>query len=123
MQIGLSVITVIACLAGVGGAYLIYLKHKVPAETVEPELLANGWYYDKSITQFMGGPGRKGFDFVAWVVDRKVIDGAVNGLGSVVRGAGTKVRPLQSGYVRNYALGLAVGAIVIVGFFVVQVKF
>ena len=40
-----------------------------------------------------------------------VIDGAVNGVASVVRVTGSKVRRLQTGYVRNYALGLAAGTV------------
>ena len=33
---------------------------------IEPEILAEGWKYDAAVTAFMGGPGRKGFDAVAW---------------------------------------------------------
>ena len=29
-------------------------------QPVEPEILAEGWYYDSTITAFMGGPGRAG---------------------------------------------------------------
>ena len=50
------------------------------------QVLAKGWYYDSSISAFMGGPGRKAFDAVAWF-DSTVIDGAVNGVGSVVCGS------------------------------------
>jgi NADH-quinone oxidoreductase subunit L len=61
----------------------------------------------------MGGPGRRGFDGLAWF-DRNVVDGAVNGVAALVRGGGGGLRRLQSGYVRNYALGVAVGAIALV---------
>jgi NADH-quinone oxidoreductase subunit L len=35
----------------------------------------------------------------------------VNGSASLVRVVGSKVRRLQTGYVRNYALGLAAGTV------------
>ena len=46
-----------------------------------------------------------------------VTDGAVTGVGSLVRLGASKLRLAQTGYVRNYALGLAVGAVVLVGLF------
>ena len=56
---------------------------------------------------------RKLFDGIAWF-DRTIIDGAVNGVAAVVRAGGGRLRTVQSGYVRNYALGVAAGAIVLV---------
>jgi NADH-quinone oxidoreductase subunit L len=78
-------------------------------------VLAKGWYYDSSIAAFMGGPGRKGFDAIAWF-DKHIIDGAVNGVASIVRVSSDKGRTVQTGYVRNYALGLVAGAILVAGF-------
>jgi NADH-quinone oxidoreductase subunit L len=52
------------------------------------------------------------------VVDGRVIDGAVNGAASLVRVTGSGVRKLQSGYVRNYALGIALGLAAIIVFMV-----
>ncbi len=46
-----------------------------------------------------------------------VIDGAVNGIGALVQVAGATLRRTQTGYVRNYALGIAVGAVILVGLF------
>ena len=37
---------------------LVYERHRVKA--VEPEILANAWYYDQAVTDFMGGPGSRG---------------------------------------------------------------
>ncbi len=42
-------------------------------------------------SDFMGGPGRRWFEFLAWF-DRTVIDGAVNGIGGAARGSGVIVR-------------------------------
>ncbi|MEZ5251584.1 MAG: hypothetical protein R2713_20950 [Ilumatobacteraceae bacterium] len=34
-------------------------------KAVEPTILEQAWYYDKGVSAFMGGPGRKGFDAIA----------------------------------------------------------
>jgi NADH-quinone oxidoreductase subunit L len=46
-----------------------------------------------------------------------VVDGAVNGVGGLMRLVSGKLRLAQTGYVRNYALGVAVGAVILVGLF------
>ena len=76
-------------------------------------MLLKGWYYDSSIAAFMGGPGRKGFDAVAWF-DRTIVDGAVNGVAFLVRTGGGGLRRTQTGFVRAYAGFLTAGAIVVV---------
>ena len=54
--------------------------------------------------------------FASTVIDNRVIDGAVNGTGVVVRATAGRLRRLQSGYVRNYALGIAAGAVAILAY-------
>ena len=93
--------------------WFVYSRKKAEAkDKIELKVLAQGWYYDSSIAAFMGGPGRKAFDAVAWF-DKNIIDGAVNGVASVVRVSSDRSRVVQTGYVRNYALGLTFGALVI----------
>ncbi len=109
----------VACgIVGIGIAYAIYIRKQ--RDPVEPEVLAQGWYYDSSIAKFMGGPGRAGFDGVA-TFDAKVVDGAVNGVGALVRRVGDGLRGAQSGYVRSYALGIAGGAVLLLAYFLAQV--
>jgi NADH-quinone oxidoreductase subunit L len=79
-------------------------------------VLARGWFYDELVSRFMGGPGRKLFDLGAFF-DRVVVDGAVNGVATVVRGSGTVLRRVQTGFVRSYALGVALGAFLLMGYF------
>jgi NADH-quinone oxidoreductase subunit L len=59
----------------------------------------------------------------AWF-DRNIVDGIVNGIGSVVRGSGGGLARVQTGRVQNYALGIAIGLIVMAGsyFFIVAPK-
>ncbi|MBU3716946.1 MAG: NADH-quinone oxidoreductase subunit L [Actinobacteria bacterium] len=107
-------IAVVVALTGIAASVLVYGKKKVAA--IEPKVLADGWHYDAAISNFMGGPGRKSFDAVAWT-DRVVVDGAVNGVGRVVRTTGSYLRRAQSGAVRNYAAGIGLGVVALLVWF------
>ena len=49
------------------------------------------------------------------------MDGTVNGVGTLTRGAGGGLRQIQTGRVQNYALGIAIGLIVMAGSFLLIV--
>ena len=50
------------------------------------------------------------------MVEAKGIDGTVNGFAWLVRASGRQLRKVQTGYVRNYALGLAAGLVLILAY-------
>jgi NADH-quinone oxidoreductase subunit L len=50
-----------------------------------------------------------------WWFDRVVVDGTVNGVGRLTIDAGRGLRRVQTGRVQNYALGIAIGLIVMAG--------
>jgi NADH-quinone oxidoreductase subunit L len=50
-------------------------------------------------------------------LDNKGIDGAVNGLAASVGGSSGRLRRLQTGFVRSYALSMLTGAVLVVGAF------
>lgn len=52
--------------------------------------------------------------------DEAVVDGAVNGVATVVRAFGSVLRLLQTGLVKDYALSILVGAIVIIGYLLLR---
>ena len=54
-----------------------------------------------------------------WWFDREVIDGTVNAVGGGTVGAGRGLRRVQTGRVQNYALGIALGLIVMAGSYLV----
>jgi NADH-quinone oxidoreductase subunit L len=54
-----------------------------------------------------------------WWFDREVVDGTVNGIASLTRASGRGLAGIQTGRVQNYALGIAIGLIVMVGSFLV----
>jgi NADH:ubiquinone oxidoreductase subunit 5 (subunit L)/multisubunit Na+/H+ antiporter MnhA subunit len=50
-----------------------------------------------------------------WWFDREVVDGTVDAIGRGTIGAGRSLRRVQTGRVQNYALGIAIGLIVMAG--------
>jgi NADH-quinone oxidoreductase subunit L len=117
VQTGLAIGTAVLCAVAILAGAQVYLRHKRPA--VEPEILARAWRYDEAISAFVAGPGELAFEETAHF-DRGVIDGAVNGVAGVVRWGASKLRLAQTGYIRNYALGIAVGAFILVGLFLTR---
>ncbi len=107
-------------LIGIAFAVAVFLRGRVDQERLEPAVLRNGWYVDDLYAAIIETPGRLLAAFSAFVLDTKVIDGAVNGVGSLVRNGGDRLRRVQTGYVRNYALGVAAGAVLILGYVVAR---
>jgi len=64
-------------------------------------------FYQAAIIQPFMDLGKKGLDWL----DRNVIDGAVNGTGTVVSNVGEVFRRLQSGLVSNYLLIVTAGVV------------
>ena len=80
----------------------------------------NKWWFDElNDLLFIRIGGRVAA--VLWWFDRIVIDGTVNGVGSLVRGAGGGLRRIQTGRVQNYAMGIALGLLVMAGSFLLIV--
>lgn len=113
----LALIAIGAGLIGMAFAAAVYLKDRVDPKKIELGLFEKGWGLDAGIAAFMGGPGRWLFSFFAWF-DANVIDGIVNGTAALTSGGGSLLRRFQTGYVRNYAFGLSIGAIATVAYFI-----
>ena len=116
LALGTMALGIVAILA----AFAVYQLKR--AKAVEPAILANGWFYDATVAKFMGGPGRAAFQGVA-DVDAQGVDGAVNGVASLVGASARVLRRAQNGYVRTYAAGVGVGAVLLLGWFVVRGMF
>jgi len=108
-------VAVVVALAGIALSVAVYAKRRLPA--VEPTVLENAWFYDATVARLVGGPGAASFRGVT-TFDARVVDGAVNGAGAVARGLGGVVRRSQTGFVRAYAVFIALGAVVLLAWFV-----
>ena len=71
------------------------------------------WFHDRALRDTF----LKITDFLANPIDKLVIDGAVNGTGRLVAWTSAGLRKWQSGYVRQYALVMLAGAVLVVAWF------
>jgi NADH-quinone oxidoreductase subunit L len=84
-------------------------------------ILAHAFYFEIGVSRFVSGPATAFARFLADGFDRRVVDGAVNGIGSAFKAGAGGLRAVQTGLVRNYALGIAAGAAALLIFFVLRV--
>jgi NADH-quinone oxidoreductase subunit L len=78
----------------------------------------NKWWFDELYHLLFIVIGGRIAAFLWWF-DRRVVDGSVNDLAGATIGVGKGLRRVQTGRVQNYALGIAVGLIVMAGSFLV----
>jgi NADH-quinone oxidoreductase subunit L len=127
MSVGLATIGLVA------GIWLFgFFRRGVRIDTVRRITNANGvtrflyraslnkWWFDELNDLLFIRIGGRVAAFLWWF-DRTIVDGAVNGVGFVTRDAGGGLRRIQTGRVQNYALGIAIGLLVMVGSFLVIV--
>lgn len=79
--------------------------------------LANKWYVDELYEAVIVKPLDRLASFLGSVVDNKIIDGLVNGVGKAVQFSGRQLRLLQSGQVGSYILIMMISIIL---FFIFQ---
>ena len=150
VEIGLMVFSLLIAATGIAVAYRFYVQHPEISEGLAERfagphrLLTNKYYVDEAYdATFIAGTMGSGRGL--WVVDRKVVDGAVNGNGkltvisawfssltdrTVVDGAVNLVgwiaqelsywfRRVQTGLVQNYALLMLVGIFMFVSVYLI----
>ncbi|HTG40599.1 MAG TPA: hypothetical protein VK697_03200, partial [Methylomirabilota bacterium] len=78
----------------------------------------NKWWFDELNHLLFIVIGGRIAAFLWWF-DRRVIDDTVNDLAKATVGAGRGLRRVQTGRVQNYALGIAVGLLVMAGSFLI----
>ncbi len=77
--------------------------------------LYNKWYFDEVYNAGIVLPLRRFAMYLWTVIDVKVIDGTLMGVARGVEELSQGLRTVQTGLVRNYALAIALGMVVIVG--------
>jgi NADH-quinone oxidoreductase subunit L len=110
----LSIVTTIVALSGL----VIGLRTWQTADhpRLEPNFLRRAWYFDAGVSATVSGPLARMANVLAFVLDRRLVDGAVNGLATSMATSGRVLRKLQSGYLRTYALGIGVGVVVLLAY-------
>src|SRR5262249_1795531 len=118
------VISAIVAVAGLGIARALYSQHLKTGELMSEaakarnplyNLFANKWYFDPVYEFIFIKIGGWFADRILWrTIDVGLIDGIVNGAAGLVGGVSKVGRRLQTGYVRNYALGMLLGVVLLV---------
>lgn len=110
MAMGIS--TVAAIVMSIAG----YMMNRKPV--LEPskglgKVLENKWYVDELYDTVIVKPIQAFAGFLNNVVERLGIDGAVNGVGKLVKYSSRQLRLLQSGQVGTYILLMVIGMVIL----------
>ncbi len=81
------------------------------------KVLANKYYIDELYGLIVVNPIRKISEFSGMVVDKIIVDGAVNGIGRGVRKVGSGLRAIQTGDIQTYGLYMLAGVVLVLLFF------
>ncbi len=100
-------------------AFNMYRKESVAVEknTGFAGVIANKFYIDELYETLFVNPYRRAAYFFQNILDNKVIDGAVNGVGRFVNYSSRQMRLLQSGLVGSYLLLMVIGMVIL---FIIQ---
>jgi NADH-quinone oxidoreductase subunit L len=116
----LAVVDAVVAVGGLGASYVLWSR-RVDIPALEPVVLQKSYFIDEIYDTAIGRPA-EGFARLAAVFDSQVIDGAVNGLARLARGAGGGLRRIQTGFVRQYALGIVIGAVALLAYMLTRVS-
>jgi NADH-quinone oxidoreductase subunit L len=87
---------------------------------LEPAVVRHGWYVDEGVSAAVAGPLTRLATALSFAVDARLVDGTVNGVARFIAGSARQGRRLQTGYLRNYALGIGIGAAVLLAFVAIR---
>jgi NADH-quinone oxidoreductase subunit L len=113
----LAIVDSVVALVGLGVAFSLWSR-RVERPALEPAVLQRAYYLDDIYDAVIARPGLAFAKFCATVIEVKVIDGAVNGVARLTRAAGGSLRKVQTGYVRQYALGIVLGTVVLLAWMI-----
>jgi NADH-quinone oxidoreductase subunit L len=115
--LGITVIVTLTVAVGVGIAWLMYGRREVSQTPARGSVLTRAaradLYGDRLNETVLMRPGQWLTRVLVWF-DNRGVDGSVNGLAALMGGSSGRVRRLQTGYVRSYALAMLAGAVLVV---------
>ncbi len=114
----LTTLTLLVVASGLGLAWLRYWRNEVPVVAPVGSLLtraARRDLYQDDVNE--GVLMRPGLHLTRSLVffDTKGVDGAVGALAALIGGSSARLRRIQNGFVRSYALTMLAGVVVILG--------
>jgi NADH-quinone oxidoreductase subunit L len=124
--VALMALSAAMAVGGVLLAWAMYGRRPVRGETIGVArnpvhaLLLNKYYVDELYDHLFVQPLFRLSEWCARGFDLGVIDGIVNGVARLVVAWAAGMRRIQTGFVMNYALGILVGAVAAVAFFLTR---
>jgi NADH-quinone oxidoreductase subunit L len=123
--VGISIMVVATAmgLIGIAGAYYVYVLNPTLPDRFARQWQSlyraslNKWYVDEAYDRTIVRPTLYAATELWKRVDVNVVDGAVNGVARAIAWGGWLLRLMQSGQAQHYALGMALGAVVLVTMF------
>ncbi len=114
----LTTLTLLVVAAGLGLAWMRYWRDEVPVVAPVGSLLtraARRDLYQDAVNE--GVLMRPGLHLTRSLVffDNKGVDGAVGSVAALIGGSSSRLRRVQNGFVRSYALTMLLGVVVILG--------
>jgi len=110
--------TLIVVALGAGLAWVRYARDEVPlyapAGNALTQAARKDLYQDDLNEAIFMWPGIKLVRSVIWT-DNELVDGGAMGLGTLTGATATKLRRLQNGYARSYALTMLAGVVTVLG--------
>ncbi|MFN3820734.1 MAG: NADH-quinone oxidoreductase subunit L [bacterium] len=122
----LMTVSVLVALGGIGWAYRWYrVNPEAPARWQKRgiktyTILLNKYYVDEIYHRLVVQPTLNLAEGVNRQADVRVIDGIVNGIGSFTAGLGEIIRKVQTGLVNHYALFIATGSLLVLGWILLK---
>ena len=114
----LLVLTLVLVAGGIGLAWMRYLRDAVPVVAPQGNLITqaarNDLYQDQVNEGVLMRPGTHLTRSLVFA-DSSGVDGAAGGLAALIGGTSSRLRRIQNGYARSYALTMLAGIVVILG--------
>ncbi len=122
-DVGIMVAATAMGLIGIASAYYVYVLNPTLPDRFARQWQSlyraslNKWYVDEAYDRAIVRPTFYAATELWKRVDVNVVDGAVNGVARAIAWGGWFLRLMQSGQAQHYALGMALGAVVLVTMF------
>ena len=108
----IGLVSVAFALAGLASGVAAW-RRAVDRPRLEPAVLEHAWYIDEGVSRTVAGPLTRMANTFSFVIDGRLVDGLVRAVSGSFAASGRQLRRVQTGYVRNYALGISAGAVII----------
>jgi NADH-quinone oxidoreductase subunit L len=113
-------VSVLIAAAGIGIGWNWFNKNPL---WEPPRILEEKYRVDEAYDATIIQPIKQGSTNVLWkFVDVRIIDGMVNGAAKFASNLGGGLRYLQSGFARSYVAIVVIGALLIIGYFILRIR-